>query len=100
MITYIEVDCYEHNFKYGSDKNLLQRAYQKMVERELEDEEIDFHMLYDILLTNRDAKRFDNSIKGYDYDAIYLLDYKKEKDYKGTKNDILKIKLQDNKNNK
>ena len=29
MITYIEVDCYEHNFKYGSDKNLLQRAYQK-----------------------------------------------------------------------
>ena len=29
MITYIVVDCYEHNFKYGSDQNLLQKAYQK-----------------------------------------------------------------------
>jgi hypothetical protein len=30
IITYIEVDCYEHNFKYGRDKNLLQKAYQKL----------------------------------------------------------------------
>ena len=77
MITYIEVDCYEQNFKYGSDKNLLQRAYQQMVERTIDDEAIDFWMLYDILLTNKDAKTFDETGYGYVYDAIYLLDYKK-----------------------
>jgi len=71
-----------------------------MVERTFEGEEIDFHMLYDILLTNKDAKRFDNSNKGYDYDAIYLLDYKKEEDYNGPKYDVLEIELNDNTNNK
>ena len=57
-------------------------------------------MLYDILLTNKDAKRFDNSNKGYEYDAIYLLDYKKEEDYNGPKYDVLEIELKDNTNNK
>ena len=87
-------------FKYGSDKKLLQRAHHKMVERTIQDEEIDFHMLYDILLTNKDAKTFDETGYGYQYDAIYLLDYKKEKDYKGPTYDILQIELQDNTTNK
>ena len=70
MIIYIEVDCYEHHFKYGSDKILLERAYHNRVERTIDDEVIDFCMLHDILLTNKAAKSFDESGYGYQYDAI------------------------------
>ena len=70
IIVYIEVKCYEQNFKYGSDKNLLQRAYHKLVERQFEGEEIDYYMLYDILLTNKDKSSFDDEAWGCVYDAI------------------------------
>jgi deoxyhypusine synthase len=70
-----------------------------LVEREFEGEEIDYYMLYDILLTNKSASSFHDGY-GYDYDAIYLLDYIKEKDYKGPKYNILEIDLQDNTTNK
>ena len=79
ILVYIEVKCYEQNFKYGSDQNLLQRYHNKMLERELLEEEIDYEMVYDMLLTNPKASDFDNKKWGYDYDALYLLDYKKRK---------------------
>jgi deoxyhypusine synthase len=53
-----------------------------------------------MLLTNPKASEFDNKKWGYDYDALYLLDYKKEKDYKGPKYNILEMDLQDNTTNK
>ena len=34
----------------------ITKSLSTMVEREFEGEEIDFHMLYDIWLTNKDAK--------------------------------------------
>ena len=71
-----------------------------IIERELHEEEIDYEMLYDILLTNKRSSEFDNKAWGYTYDAIYLLDYKKEEDYKGPKYDVLEIELKDNTNNK
>ena len=57
-------------------------------------------MLYDILLTNKSKSSFDESIYGYEYDALYLLDYVKEKDYKGPKYNILEIESKDTTNNK
>ena len=51
MIEYIEVDCYEHTFKYGSANNVLRRCHNNIVERVLLQEEIDFDMLYEIVLT-------------------------------------------------
>ena len=71
-----------------------------MLEREFWDEEIDYELVYDMLLTNPKASEFDNKKWGYDYDALYLLDYKKEKDYKGPNYNILEIELQDNTTNK
>ena len=50
-----------------------------MLERELIEEEIDYQMLYDMLLTNPKSSSFDDKQWGYEYDAIYLLDYKKRK---------------------
>ena len=60
IIVYIEVKCYEQNFKYGSDQNLLQRYHNKMLERELLEEEIDYEMLYGMLLTNPKSNSFDD----------------------------------------
>ena len=99
MIVYIEVKCYEHNFKYGSDKNLLEKYKQKIVERLIQQEYIDYHMIYDILLTNKRKNAFDET-SGDEYDALYLLDYIKEKDYTGPKYNILEIESKDNTNNK
>ena len=48
-------------------------------------------MLYDILITNKLRSSFDETNWGYGHDALYLLDYKKEEDYKGPKYVILEI---------
>ena len=42
----------------------------------------DYYMLYDILITNKRRSSFDETNWGCAYDALYLLDYKKEEDYK------------------
>ena len=56
-------------------------------------------MLYDILLTNKLKNAFDET-SGDEYDALYVVDYIKEEDYKGPKYDILEIESKDNTNNK
>jgi len=100
MIVYIEVECYEQNFKYGSEKNLEEKYNKKILERLIQKENKNNYMLYDILLTNKIRSSFDETNWGYAYDALYLLDYKKEEDYKGPKYVILEIETKDNTNNK
>ena len=38
IITYISVECYENNYKYGSDAHLIKREYTKLVERKFPSE--------------------------------------------------------------